>query len=141
MTARCKPPPQPRREEKPEYNLGLEKLREEPMTLWDLAEALGLAKRNAREYVNLWVAHEKVVVYHYVRGKSGHWLEVFGIKDEKHKKSAKKPVDSQTTRKRRYDERNRLKILLKKRARRGTLSVFSQLIAPKERKPLDMSGT
>lgn len=120
----------------PEYHLGLQHLAHiGPLSAVELATLLGITKRSATEYVRLWRAEGKVRIVDWQRrtleesGAPGDFVPLYGPPDHPGQPDAARPRRfSQGVKQKRYRERHRAVIQVRKRAGRGTTSMFAQLL-------------
>jgi hypothetical protein len=110
------------RNAQPPYYLGLRLLKAnvEGLTAMELAEEIGIAKRNVNAYLTLWRNENEVYICGWRRpeSKSGDWVPVYGIKPAPNTKDIKKPKPmTEKEKQAAYRERHRAMINAKRRNR------------------------
>jgi transcription initiation factor IIE alpha subunit len=122
----------------PNYFMGLKALKENPegLTANELAQAVGISKRNILMHIRLW--REKGLAYvcgwqRAERENGGDWAPMYGYVLSAHVRDIKKPKKmSEREKQAAYREKNRAMINARRRARRadpGPRTPFSHLTA------------
>ena len=120
----------------PEYQIGLDHLDGlGPLSSVELAALLGITKRSTTEYIRMWRAEGKVRIAGWQRrtleetGAPGDLVPVYGLSEPAGQPDAPRPRPfNQREKQKRYRERHRAMVQLRKRAGRGTTSMFAQLL-------------
>lgn len=114
---------------KPEYKLGLKYLEEsDGLTVRSLQSMLGIARRSVQEYISLWKAEQKIYIARWHRnfGSGGKLSPVWAIGNRRNAPRPPRLTKAQIAA--RWREKNRATSQVQRRAKRGTLNPFQQLL-------------